>query len=353
MGLNVAHQAGIIHRDIKPENLFLTPVDEGTDLVKILDFGIAKLRLPDASAVTGSGVAMGTFFYMAPEQIRDAGKVDVRADVWALGVVLYELLSGQKPFDGADVAQVIYQIAFDEPAPITNFRSDVPPSLAAALAAALRKDPNQRFVSVLALADAIFPFTQRHSQRPPAWEPPNTNDAVARKVRSGTTSHAAVTTLSTPPTRADSVPTVRRRGPLLLASALLLTLVGIGSWLFIRGSHTSVSAAAPSNYATLAETSKSALLDSGISQARPNGSSQTGEAVAPLVPPEISTSSIPLKSEQNARSSNPSTSPNQQRVYQTNPRVLDPIGSQPVEHAPETASPPKRGPISIDTNSPY
>ena len=97
LGLAVAHQAGIVHRDIKPENIYVMDAGDGADLVKVLDFGIAKLRTPNASAVTGSGVAMGTFYYMAPEQVRDAGTVDQRADVWALGVVLYELLTAQKP----------------------------------------------------------------------------------------------------------------------------------------------------------------------------------------------------------------------------------------------------------------
>ena len=87
-GLAVAHRAGIVHRDHKPENIFIATAGDGRDQVKVLDFGIAKLRSVDASVATGTGATFGTAFYMSPEQARGAGEVDHRSDVWSLGVVV-------------------------------------------------------------------------------------------------------------------------------------------------------------------------------------------------------------------------------------------------------------------------
>lgn len=180
IGLFAAHQAGIVHRDIKPENLFVTQSSDGTDLVKLLDFGIARLRVPGASVATVAAVAMGTVYYMAPEQVRDAGKVDGRADIWALGIVLYELLTGRRPFDGSDTADIMHQISFEPPEPLSEPHLDIPAELISAIDLALEKDPEKRFETVMALADAIAPFTGRPalgasslsiSQRPPLLTP--------------------------------------------------------------------------------------------------------------------------------------------------------------------------------------
>jgi serine/threonine-protein kinase len=180
LGLSVAHQAGIVHRDIKPQNLFVTQASDGSDLVKVLDFGIAKLRVPAANLAVTAGVTVGTFYYLAPEQIRDAGKVDGRSDVWALGAVLYELLTGRRPFDGSDAASIAHQIAFETPDAPNELRPGLPAELISALDLALEKDPEKRFGHVLALADAIAAFTGRpvirrsrlaSSQRPPSPTP--------------------------------------------------------------------------------------------------------------------------------------------------------------------------------------
>lgn len=197
LGLDAAHMAGIVHRDVKPENLFVTDAGDGTDLVKVLDFGIAKLRLPDASAVTGSGASMGTFFYMSPEQIRDAGKVDQRTDIWALGVVLYELLTGKKPFDGADALQVIYRIVNENPEPVDRLRDGLPGQLVKIIQRAMNKSHDERFESAPALADAIAPFTGRQSVRPAQQvDPFDATVAASTPLQRSTTSHAGIATIS-------------------------------------------------------------------------------------------------------------------------------------------------------------
>ena len=138
-GLAKAHRNGIVHRDVKPANLMLTP----DGVVKIVDFGLAKLA--DSSAPrTGSGG--GTIAYVAPEQAR-GDPVDPRTDLWSLGVVLYEMVAGEKPFQGDTEQAVLYALLREEPRPIAELRPEAPPELARILRRLLAKDPEERTAS--------------------------------------------------------------------------------------------------------------------------------------------------------------------------------------------------------------
>lgn len=139
-GLGRAHDAGIVHRDVKPSNLILT--DRGT--VKILDFGIAKLERATGRAEPGD--RLGTVAYMAPEQVRGE-TTSPQTDLWALGVVLYELLTGQHPFDGPHEAALLQAILHDDPPPLRDARPECPAALDDVLRAALAKSPEQRYTS--------------------------------------------------------------------------------------------------------------------------------------------------------------------------------------------------------------
>jgi serine/threonine-protein kinase len=147
-GLSYAHGFGIVHRDIKPANIFIT----GEGAIKILDFGIAKLA---ASEMTRSGMVLGTVDYMSPEQIRADRAMDGRSDLFSLGVILYELLSAQKPFPGETLTQVMYKIVYEEPIDINSLRT-LPAALSAIVARALQKDPAGRFQSGLELAAMLW-----------------------------------------------------------------------------------------------------------------------------------------------------------------------------------------------------
>ena len=156
-GVAAAHRAGIVHRDLKPHNLFLTRVGD-LRRVKVVDFGIAKFMDAQDGSLTNSMMAMGTPLYMSPEHIRDPRSVSTPADVWALGVILYELLAGFSPFADASTGAIVAAITLDDPPYLRRARPDVPEALARVVHAALLKDREQRMPSADAFAEALKPF---------------------------------------------------------------------------------------------------------------------------------------------------------------------------------------------------
>lgn len=159
--LATAHVSGIVHRDLKSDNVFLSRKRGVVDWVKVLDFGVSKF---DSEPVgTQKGSMLGTPDFMAPEQVVDAAAVDLRADIYALGVILYEMLSGRRPFHGIAFPMVLYAIAH-EPAPaLESFRSDLPPELVALVNKAMAKRPEERQSSMFELLAGLEPFADRVS----------------------------------------------------------------------------------------------------------------------------------------------------------------------------------------------
>jgi serine/threonine protein kinase len=155
--LAAAHAAGIVHRDIKPDNIFLTSLSGVADVVKILDFGVAKLGDADAVKLTESGAMVGTPAYMSPEQTRGL-TIDARADIYGVGAVMYHALTGEMPFRGSSVPAVIVAIATTPPQPIQELRPDVPLAFAALVDRAMSKDPALRFASASEMRAALAPW---------------------------------------------------------------------------------------------------------------------------------------------------------------------------------------------------
>jgi serine/threonine-protein kinase len=153
-----AHAAQIVHRDLKPENLFVTTTPDGSPCVKVLDFGISK-QLGDSTqrALTNPTTAIGSPQYMAPEQMK-AEDIDTRVDVWALGAILYEALSGRKAFDAPSLPAVCAQVLSTDPPPLGQLLPSVPAALESVVQRCLQKDPAARFASVTELAKALAPF---------------------------------------------------------------------------------------------------------------------------------------------------------------------------------------------------
>jgi serine/threonine-protein kinase len=227
-GVALAHDAGIVHRDLKPENLFLTDVGDGGDQIKVLDFGIAKLRPVDGQAATRTGSTFGTTHYMSPEQARGAGDVDGRTDVWSLGVVLYELLSGRKPFDAEQPLNVVHQILNATPPPLATARPGLPRGLAAVVERALRKDADERFPSIRALASSLAPFAEPGAARADAPvgstrpSPATTTDQSARRPGLGRSAGTALALVGAMGIVAISLLGARGKGTAPVPSAVAL-----------------------------------------------------------------------------------------------------------------------------------
>ncbi|WP_437631372.1 protein kinase domain-containing protein [Sorangium sp. So ce854] len=157
-----AHARGIIHRDLKPKNLFLTRRPDGTPLLKVLDFGLSKFIATGDSvkeaSLTATGLIMGSIHYMSPEQIRSLKYADVRTDIWALGVILYRMLTGRHPFEGDSITAVTAAIMMDTPTSLLTLRPDLPPAVGALVSRCLAKDPAVRVQSVTEIARVLAPF---------------------------------------------------------------------------------------------------------------------------------------------------------------------------------------------------
>jgi eukaryotic-like serine/threonine-protein kinase len=166
-GLEAAHAKGIVHRDLKPQNLFICRRNDGSDLVKVLDFGVAKLRDAESSPLhTRSGALIGTPAYMPPEQVRGAKLIDSRADVYALGVILYELLTGNRPHPGNTHHEVFYHLVTEPPVPLESLRPNLPAALCDIVHRALALEPADRFADAASFRSALMPFTERPAAVP-------------------------------------------------------------------------------------------------------------------------------------------------------------------------------------------
>jgi serine/threonine-protein kinase len=199
--LAVAHAKGIVHRDIKPENLHLTERAGGIKIVKVLDFGISKAALTgsifkNAVPLVKTVNLMGTPLYMSPEQVRVTDSVDVRSDIWSLGMVIYEMLTGQTAFDGQSITEICAQILEATPRPIEMYRNDLPSGLVEVIHRCLTKDVNKRYQNVAELALALMPFGPKRTRL-------NVERAVAVLQAAGHLSASVTVNSTMPPSPTD------------------------------------------------------------------------------------------------------------------------------------------------------
>lgn len=228
--LQAAHAAGIVHRDIKPENLML----RRDQVVKVLDFGLAKLtpqQVPEGEVHestlirTNPGTVMGTVGYMSPEQSRGL-EVDARTDVWSLGVVLYEMVTGRQPFNGPTPTDVIISIVEREPAPLASFTPDVPMELERIAKKALKKDLNERYQTAEELL--IDLKNLRHELE---------IGAEVKRFKQSSQSNQSGSTISDRELKLSRfLPLSFTRGRLIILTALVVMLIiaGIGLAMFFR-----------------------------------------------------------------------------------------------------------------------
>jgi serine/threonine-protein kinase len=163
-----AHALGIVHRDLKPANLFCVRRSDGQLTIKVLDFGISKMKSPDGggvdAAVTRTSALMGTPLYMSPEQMRSSKDVDARTDIWALGAILYQLMAGSPPFLAESVTDLAIKVANEPPPSVRSFRPDAPPELEAVILKCLEKGRDQRYRNVGQLSVALLPFATKRAK---------------------------------------------------------------------------------------------------------------------------------------------------------------------------------------------
>lgn len=160
-GVAAAHEHGVVHRDLKPDNIFLCCNAQGEALEpKVLDFGISKITSDEVRdlALTHSGAVLGTPYYMSPEQVRGARDVDGRADVYAFGVMMFEALTGQRPFDADTYNELILKIATEPPPSAAELNPNLEPRLIEVIERAMTREPDERFQTIEELALALEPF---------------------------------------------------------------------------------------------------------------------------------------------------------------------------------------------------
>jgi serine/threonine-protein kinase len=172
-GLSEAHASGIVHRDLKPHNLFLARREGAPPCIKVLDFGLSKQVLadPDDPRLTLTDEVLGSPAYMAPEQIVSARSADARSDVWSLGVVLYQLVTGKLPFMSADAAEMVRLVRRETPAPPSSHRAGLPLAFDGVVMRCLEKDPARRYPNAAALAAALVPFVPGAAPSPASRTP--------------------------------------------------------------------------------------------------------------------------------------------------------------------------------------
>jgi serine/threonine-protein kinase len=285
-----AHALGIVHRDLKPANMFLIRRADGLTAVKVLDFGISKMSGTHATSMqmTKTATVMGSPLYMCPEQMQSARAVDGRADIWALGVILHETLTGQLPFSGATLPEVCFKIATEPPAPLRQIRPDAPAQLEAAVMKCLEKDRERRFRNVAELAAAVVAFG-------PARSRPSV-DRIARTVQhaagvpavAGTFAEAASSTWAAPAD--DSAGTMNPWGgdasPRRSSRALLwgfmtgLAVVGVVLFLVMRF------LGAPSADTAARDTPAASASPAGAVVAAPRAPAPTAASEPPAAEPQ-------------------------------------------------------------------
>ncbi|MFO0742532.1 MAG: serine/threonine-protein kinase [Labilithrix sp.] len=232
-----AHARGIVHRDIKASNIALTKRADGTELVKVLDFGIAKQTAASVSSLTETVAVLGSPKYMSPEQIRDARNVGPSGDLWSLSVLLYELVTGAAPFEALTVPGLFAKIVADPPRPPREVRADLPVALEELLLKALAKEPSDRHRDAAELAEALAPLATEdgarraarvraiytHARTEALSEPP----AAPAVPASDASLTSAATEIERPPPRPRASSGPRLRNAALLVGAL--GVLGVGA----------------------------------------------------------------------------------------------------------------------------
>jgi serine/threonine protein kinase len=326
-----AHSLGIIHRDLKPANLFYTQRADGSACIKVLDFGISKITGLAGSGsdlgMTRTTTVMGSPLYMSPEQMASSRDVDVRTDIWALGVILYELLAGQVPFSADTMPQLCAMILQHPAPPLRNVRPDAPEALQAALLRCLEKDPARRFANMAEFAAALLPFSTRSGR--------TSVERISRLLSGQGLSNSQ---LQVPPTQdsmrpggtgtqaawGQTAPPARGKAPLILAGVALLA-IGAGAMALLLGRGSSSAnddKAAAALLPAASSLTPAGLASPSVAAAPPSATPPTSASAAtPTATPEVS----------------PATPKNAAPARATQPLRASAVAARPTAKKPERA----------------
>lgn len=349
VGLEAAHEVGIVHRDLKPDNIYLLKNKAGTtDFVKIIDFGISKFQplSGDGMRMTRTGAVMGTPYYMSPEQASGSQEADQRSDLYAIGVILFEAVTGRVPFDAATFNQLMFKIVLSEVPTANSIATDLDTDFSSMISKAMARDPRHRFQSSREFIEVLDQWTSR-AGRVPALSPEVEKTASVERSPATAPAKTGVNWATSHPDSVEPLPIKRIPILALVLGFAGLLVAGGGAFLAFGGSDVSQISPATGSGPAPASSGRPPLSE------RP---SQLEPRVTPAPPiPAVSTIGSPAPSgAASVRSPGPKSTPSSsvRRSSLASPpaRKVSPKGATETRPAPQRVeSPRSRAPIKRPT----
>ncbi len=367
--VSAAHREGIIHRDLKPDNIFLARSAGDNVITKVLDFGISKSLDQDVPELTMTSSFLGSPYYVSPEQARGEKNIDVSSDQYALGVILFEALSGVRPHHehGDTLMALMHAVAAGKYTPLAVVNPDVPDELAQIVQKAMSTDPEERFDSVREFGAALMPFAPERAQQKWGTYFEDIDASPPSSASQATTFDLETTEDLLSPTIADSGPmqptlegTAASARPTVkpaargrwLAAAALLASVGAGAWVFVARQQ-APSATDPAANPSGTSIASGAVVEPAESAASP-GTASPSSVPASSTPAAAkasapSASAMPVPPAAGRRPSSPAVSPT--TAAKPAPTASAVPAAPPIATAPPTATTPAPAPTKTGTNT--
>ncbi|NUO53375.1 MAG: serine/threonine protein kinase [Polyangiaceae bacterium] len=337
-----AHDAGIVHRDLKPANLFLTKRPSGSPCVKVLDFGISKSVNPDeqgGGSMTRTTAIMGSPYYMSPEQMRSSKNVDARTDIWALGVILYQLTTGRVPFPGDTITEVCSGVLSEDMPAIVPVFPNVSPEFEAIVRHCLAKRPEQRFQNARELMAALATIAGANPgtsglelpgvvrtmalNGPPIMTGVHAGPPAATQAGWGTTQ-------PTPAKKSGGA------GALLAVAAVLVLAIGGGGYFYYTKSMAAAATSAPANADTASAKTEEPAKDDPPKDAATSEATATADTAAPATTDSAPSESAPSESASSESAANAANAPTNDTPSKPGTK---PAGGKPVTTAKAGSAP--------------